>query len=302
MKISILTATYNRGKYLTNLYSSILKNINENIFIEWLIMDDGSTDKTKDIVNNFLTENNNLNLQIKYYYQKNQGKMTALNNLINYLSDDSTLLIECDSDDYLYDNAIKIIYNKYTNINNKNNIYALVFLKYDQNKCNIGNNFHQDNCETTMFDLYFKKNVYGDKALVYITNIRKQYKYILQKNEKFTTEALMHNKMDKKYNVVCFNNPIMVCEYLNDGYSKNIKKLFLENPCGYFEYFKQLLSFNMKDILFSKRLYIIKHYILFSYLTKNKNILKNTNNFLNKLLIILLYIPGNIKTYFWSKK
>ncbi|MDO5555864.1 MAG: hypothetical protein Q4G09_04290 [Clostridia bacterium] len=40
MKISILTATYNRGAYLTKLYNSILKNSNFEIYLEWLIMDD----------------------------------------------------------------------------------------------------------------------------------------------------------------------------------------------------------------------------------------------------------------------
>ena len=40
MKISILTATYNRAKYLNKLYESIIKNLDANIYIEWLIMDD----------------------------------------------------------------------------------------------------------------------------------------------------------------------------------------------------------------------------------------------------------------------
>ena len=40
MKISILTASYNRAKYLDRLYSSILQNSNYGIYLEWLIMDD----------------------------------------------------------------------------------------------------------------------------------------------------------------------------------------------------------------------------------------------------------------------
>ena len=47
MKVSILTATYNRSRELENLYSSLVINSNSNIDFEWLIMDDGSTDKTK---------------------------------------------------------------------------------------------------------------------------------------------------------------------------------------------------------------------------------------------------------------
>ena len=305
MKISILTATYNRADLIKNLYNSLVQNSNFGITIEWLIMDDGSTDNTKAIIDSFINESKSNNfLKICYYYEKNSGKMTAINNLIKYVSDDSDLLIECDSDDFFSSNAVKIISEKYELLNkdNKDNIYALCFLKNDENMCNIGNLFKNNNYESNMFNLYFKDGLTGDKALVYITNIRKKYNYILEKDESFVTEARMHNEIDKIYNVVCFNTPIMICKYLNEGYSKNIKKIFLKNPYGYFEYFKQLLSFDMKDVLFSKRLYIIKHYILFGYLTKQKNPLKNINGFFNKFLFILLYLPGIIKSYMYQKK
>lgn len=302
MKISILTATYNRRNYLNNLYNSLIKNSKYNIYLEWLIMDDGSTDETKNIVNNFISESNENNyLKIKYFKQENQGKMVAINNLIKYVAEDSTLLIECDSDDYFTSNAIKIIYDNYNSIENKENIYALCFLKNDQNLCNIGSLFKGNNYETNMFNLYFKDGLTGDKLLVYLTNIRKKYKYILEKSENFCTEARMFNEMDKNYNIICFNTPIIICEYLSEGYSKNIKKLFFQNPLGHYEYFKQLLNFNMNGVLFSKRLYIIKHYILFSYLTRQKNLLKSVEGFLNKFLIIILYIPGMFKSYFYKK-
>lgn len=302
MKISILTATYNRGSYLSKLYNSLVQNSEYNIYLEWLIMDDGSTDETKNIVNTFITEScENKYLEIKYFTQKNQGKMNAINNLIKYVSEDSNLLIECDSDDYFANNAIKIIDENYNSIKNKNNIYALCFLKNDENLCNIGTLFKENNYETNMFNLYFKDGITGDKLLVYLSSIRKQYKYILEENEKFCTEARMFNEIDKKYNIVCFNEPIMICEYLNEGYSKNIKKLFLENPLGHYEYFKQLLNFDMHGVLFSKRLYVIKHYILFSFLTKQKNLLKNIKGFFNKFLIVVLYVPGIVKSYLYKK-
>lgn len=301
MKISILTATYNRCSYLSKLYNSLVQNSKYNICLEWLIMDDGSTDETKNIVNTFISEScGNEYLEIKYFYQENQGKMSAINNLIKYISDDSTLLIECDSDDYFTNNAIKIIDENYNSIKNKENIYALCFLKNDQNLCNIGSLFKENNYETNMFNLYFKDGLTGDKLLVYLSSIRKQYKYILEKNEKFCTEARMFNEIDKTYNIVCFNQCVMICEYLNEGYSKNIKKSFLKNPLGHYEYFKQLLNFNMNGVLFSKRVYAIKHYILFSYLAKQKNLLKNVKGSFNKFLIVVLYVPGIVKSYLFK--
>ena len=56
MKLSILTATYNREKLLPNLYESIKKNIKSNLKCEWIVLDDGSTDNTKKVVENFKTK------------------------------------------------------------------------------------------------------------------------------------------------------------------------------------------------------------------------------------------------------
>ena len=53
MRISVLTPTYNRGKLLNRLYYSLVKNLKFGIEIEWLIMDDGSTDQTERLVNEF---------------------------------------------------------------------------------------------------------------------------------------------------------------------------------------------------------------------------------------------------------
>ena len=68
MKLSILTATYNRGKYLQKLYDSIKENLKYNQNCEWIIVDDGSTDDTKTFVKKFKDENI---IPIIYYYQKN---------------------------------------------------------------------------------------------------------------------------------------------------------------------------------------------------------------------------------------
>ena len=89
----------------------------------------------------------------------------------------------------------------------------------------MGNNFIEDDYPSTMFDLYFKNGITGEKALVYNASIRKQFEYKLEHNEKFVTEARLHHEMDLQYQVRCFNRPIMICEYQKEGYTQNINKL-----------------------------------------------------------------------------
>lgn len=289
MKISILTPTYNREKLLERLYKSILKNLNYGLEVEWLIMDDGSTDGTAKLIEKFINENK---FDIQYYSQENKGKMEAINNLVPYSTGE--MIIECDSDDYFKQNAFLTIKNTCNELDE--NTYAMCYLKYDQNECNIGNLFKEK--ETTMFDLYFKQGENGEKALVYNANIRKQYNYELEKDEKFVTEARMYHKMDLKYKIKCINEPIMICEYQDGGYSKNIIEVFKKYPYGYYKYFKEMFDMDLRGIYFKKRMYILKHYILFSYLTKRnfKEAINNVKGILNKILFVVMYFPGVIIT------
>lgn len=288
MKISVITPTYNRKDTLGKLYNSILNNLQCDIEIEWLIMDDGSTDGTEEYIQKFKEEKK---FCIKYYKQENQGKMKAINNLVPYA--DSDFLVECDSDDYFTENAFKTIKN---NCILKEKIYAYVFLKSNEKNEIIGNEFKSNNFKSKMFDLYYKQGINGDKALVYNTKIRKQYKYKIEEGENFSTEARLHHEMDGKYDVLCFNEIVMICKYQEDGYSKNIKNIFKKNPNGYFKFFEEMLKKDFSGVKWEKRIYIIKHYILFKYLSKQKMDLRKTS-FVNKLLIFILYIPGIIKSY-----
>lgn len=288
MKISVLTPTYNRANLLERLYESLIKNSKYDIEIEWLIMNDGSTDDTKIIIKKFIVENK---IEIKYFEQENQGKMVSINNLVEKATGE--LIVDCDSDDYFTEDAFKIIKEEYKKNKDEKDIYGLCFLKYDQNGENMGNNFK--NKKTTMFDLYFKEGETGEKAIVFFSSIRKQYKHELEHNERFVTEARMYHKMDEKYKMICINKPIMICEYQKEGYTQNILKQFKENPYGYYDYFKEILQKDMKGVTFNKRLYAIKHYILFEILTRDKSNWKNIKALGNKILYIILYFPGRVK-------
>ena len=301
MKLSIITPTYNRANMLGNLYNSIVKNleknreVQQNIQVQWLIIDDGSTDNTEEVINQYISEKK---IEIQYHKQENQGKMSAINNVVQYA--DGNLIVECDSDDIFSDNAFYDILQAYYETKERNDLYGLCFLKYDLKGNNIGNRFQRE--ETTMFDLYFKEQENGEKAIVFFANIRKQYQYKIEKDEKFSTEARMYHKMDLKYKMKCINKPIMICDYKEDGYTKNIKRVFKENPYGHYAYFKEILEqHDMQGVSLKKRLYVIKHYILFGYLIKHYEI-KNIRSFQNRMWYIILFIPGMIKSYFFNKQ
>jgi len=108
------------------------------------------------------------------------------------------------------------------------------------------------------------------------------------------TEARMYYKMDQGMDGFYIEaEPLMICEYRSDGYTRGIEKLFKNNPYGYYVFFKEVFSYSQKGVLFSKRLYNIKHFILFGYLSSQKffQMIKYPRG-LNKLLFLILYLPG----------
>ena len=270
MKLSILTATYNRAKFLENLYKSILKNIEtSNLKVEWIIINDGSTDNTEEVIDKLILENK---IKIKHLYQENSGKMVAINRGMEEVTGE--LIVDCDSDDFFAEDAFKVIEKNALKLLENEKMYALCFLKQDFSGNISGKRFSINYMESTMFDLYFKQDIEGEKILVFNTKIRKKFKHELEENEKFITEARMYHKMDENYNILCINEVIEIGDYIFDGYTMNIFQTFKKSPNGYYKYFKEIFKKNLNEVSVRKKIYILKNYSLFLILRDKNNIFK----------------------------
>lgn len=101
---SIIIPTYNRAYLLPTAIESVLKQT----FINWelIIIDDGSTDNTEEMVNSFQDK------RIHYYYQKNQERCIARNNGISKAL--GKYICFLDSDDYYLTNRLELLYDDLT--------------------------------------------------------------------------------------------------------------------------------------------------------------------------------------------
>lgn len=135
--VSILTPSFNRASLLKKLYDS-LRNQSDFSF-EWLIVDDGSNDNTRDVCNSFTKDK----FDIKYIYKENGGKHTAINEGVKYCKGILTFIV--DSDDWLTLNAIEEIKKYYFKYNNLNDIAGFSFLRqYHDGKLNITSNHENE--------------------------------------------------------------------------------------------------------------------------------------------------------------
>lgn len=276
--ITVFTPSYNREKELKQLYKSLLKQDFKNF--EWLIVDDGSSDNTKEVVSKWKVEKK---IKIKYIYKKNGGKQSAYNLGLDKCRGDIFLCI--DSDDILKSNVLKNIENDFKKIVDDENIAGIAYLQsYIGNKKKIiGSEFPSDNMICTYYDMYNKYNVNGDKLIVLKTSTAKKYYFPMIEGEKFVPEALIFNRISKDYKFLFINKIAAHKEYLEGGYSNNYFNLVKRNPKGNTLYFKELYEFQPS-------LYNIYGYILFSIYAKKtfKEIIKNHKA---KFKIICLYIP-----------
>lgn len=283
--LTIFTPTYNRGYIIGKLYDSLLSQTNKNF--KWLIVDDGSNDNTEELVKSWIDEDK---IEIKYIKQDNQGKHIAHNTGVENC--DTELFFCVDSDDYLLDNAIEDIYDDYYKLKD-DNISGIVSIRLTKDRKPIGTDMPINIEYSSLSDLYEKYKFKGDTALVFKTNILKEYKFPKIDGEKFIGEEYIYCQIDAKYKLKVSHKKYYVCEYLEDEYTSNIFKLIKNNPKGY--------SILKKTKLKVSKSFIIKYkaaslYIVGCWLSKDKNILKkSTNKFITILAYPLAYVVYSIR-------
>ena len=288
--LGIITATYNREKEIKKLYNSLC---NQTMYdFNWYIIDDGSTDNTKNLVKEF----KNSKFQIKYIYKKNGGKHTALNLAFEIV--DTELVIIVDSDDYLINNAVEIICKKWNKYCNEKKIAGLVFKKKDVNNKNISENFKADEFEENYNNYVINGGIKGDKAEVFKSNIIKKYKYPEFKNEKFMGEGVIWSKISRNYNMIFVNKSIVICEYLEDGLTKSGRRLRINNPRGGMFHSKEYLDKRYRIKIREKNALLFLTYARFAKLNTIALIKKSRHKF----ILLVNVIPSLFLFMYWKRK
>lgn len=225
--LTVFTPTYNRSNNLLKLYNS-LKEQTDRDFI-WHIVDDGSTDDTKNIVDEFISENK---INIIYTYQQNSGKYIAHNNAVKGCT--STLFVCVDSDDWLFPNAVERTKAIWEKVKDVKNICGIASPKKMKDTTGFINTPEYG----TLMQLYNKGVFVGEAMLVFKAEILKRFLFPELSGERFMSESVIYNRIDKKYILYYDNYYLYEAEYLEDGLTKNSSSLQFKNPIS------TLISYN----------------------------------------------------------
>jgi len=270
LEITVFTPTYNRAYTLQRLYDSLLKQ-NYTDF-EWLIIDDGSTDNTEELVNSFVVDCKSFS--IRYYQVENGGKHRAINKALTLAN--GRLFYIVDSDDYLPDNSLQSIIELENTIPaDKRTEYAgIAGIRTDINSALIGKTFDGEICDCTYLEAT-SNNIHGDKAEVYYTEVLRRYPFPEFENEKFIPESVVWNIIAADgYKLRYFNKNIYNCEYQKDGLTAQVTTHYSKSPKGYGLLISQRIKYG-KLVKLSKWKTIFDYYRTFNGKASFKEIATN---------------------------
>ncbi|MBR4863354.1 MAG: glycosyltransferase family 2 protein [Oscillospiraceae bacterium] len=216
--ITVFTPTYNRAKLLGRLYESLKSQSCPEL--EWLIVDDGSTDDTKQVVDAFTCEGQ---LKIRYIYKENGGKHTAMNVGIREAKHAYFLCI--DSDDVLMPGALSALLAAIQDT-------PAGIIAYKENMetgKQIGDPFPEELSETTLIELINLHRCSGDRTLVYRTELLQPHKIPEPPAQRFFPETWLYDRIDEAHRCKLLPQALCSCEYQEGGYSHSFRQLMLRN-------------------------------------------------------------------------
>lgn len=270
--ITVFTPAYNRADLLKRCYESMCRQTNKNFI--WMIIDDGSTDNTKEVVDLWKSDNNRF--EIQYYYKENGGLHTAYNEAIEHI--DTELCVCIDSDDYMPDNAVEIILDFWKK-NGSDEYAGIVGLDYTIDNHVIGD-LLPDKKSVNLIDLLIGKyHIHnGDRTNVVRTELYKKVAPMISfEGEKNFSPHYMHLQISKMYDFLVLNKNLRYVEYQADGMSNSIFKQYLNSPNSFIE---------------TRKLYLSLPGISWKFKLRQSIHLVSSGIIANKMNEVLKYIPS----------
>ncbi|MCI2809286.1 glycosyltransferase family 2 protein [Eoetvoesiella caeni] len=169
---TVLTPTYNRAHTLPRVYASLREQTFQDF--EWIVVDDGSTDDTRQVVQAWQQE---AHFPIHYFWQANQHKKAAFNRGVQ--ESHGELIVALDSDDSLDMNALDAMARTWHDIPepSRAGYVAVTGLCARPNGSIVGDMFPQDEIDATAVDMSFKYHVGGEKFGCMVTEVLRRFPF-----------------------------------------------------------------------------------------------------------------------------
>lgn len=239
--ITVFTPTYNRASLLSRLYDTLILQTYKNF--EWIIVDDGSKDNTKEVVNSFVAERK---IDIHFVQQENGGKHRAINTGVSLAKGELFFIL--DSDDVLPNNALELVAENYKSIKDNASFAGVSGIDGYFDGQSIGTGLPSELLNCNSVDIRYKYHIKGDMKEIFRTSVMKEFPFPNIEGEKFCPEVLVWNRIARKYKLRYFNKIIYKVEYQPEGLTSNIVKARMNSPIASMICYSEILQLDVPFI------------------------------------------------------
>ncbi len=290
--ISVITPTYNRELLLHRVFNSLSSQTYHNF--EWIIIDDGSTDNTRTLVEEWTRSSN---FRITYNYQVNSGKHIAVNKAVKLAK--GYWIILADSDDSFRADSLEFFINQSIDISTRLDYCGVSCRCYGEDQKSIlGSEFPKSkyifDCRES--DLKYRYKVTGELWGMVKRDVLLEFPFKEIINAKFYPESIIWDNIGNKYITRYINEPL---RYYHRDAKNSITKAntYIRYNENYYLWIHNINE-NSKYLIYSPKM-VIKSYIGFSMDSINCNMkffksLKEVTGLFKRLLCILFYPLGFI--------
>jgi len=171
-RFTVFTPTYNRAHTLPRVYESLKRQTCHDF--EWLIVDDGSTDNTRDLVESWQREKP---FPIRYFWQENAHKKTAFNRGVKEAKGE--LFLPLDSDDEVLPSALEILDRHWCNIPlaERDGFSAVTGLCTNEGGVVVGSPFPADVFDSDPLAIRYRHQVEGEKWGFQRTDVLRRFPF-----------------------------------------------------------------------------------------------------------------------------
>ncbi len=228
VQLTIFTPTFNRAYCLPRAYESLCRQTCREF--EWLVIDDGSTDNTPELLRQWQEEGR---MPIRYIRQENQGMHGAHNTAFRNI--DTELCLCLDSDDMLTDDCVEYVLKFWADHAAQHEQVAGCIARDGYISGGFVGTPFPEGVEVAHYNwLIETQGKIGDVKYVFRTEVaRAAPEYPVFPDEKYGSMAYKNQFIDARYPWLLIERVIYLVEYMADGASHNMYQLYRDNPKGW---------------------------------------------------------------------
>jgi glycosyltransferase involved in cell wall biosynthesis len=227
--ISVITPSYNRSHTLEDAYRSLL---DQQVRLEWIVADDGSTDQTPDLIEKLTMD---APFPIRYLQQDHAGKHAAVNRGVAAASGELIGLL--DSDDMLTPGALRRLVTHWRAIPDRSGYVGVTGLCVDEQDRVVGDRFAAEVVDASWQQMCYMHRVRGEKWGVQRADVLRAYPF---PEGAFVPEGIVWREIGKSYQTRYVNEVVRV--YRTGGADRITFTPFSDRAFGATEYGIRMLN------------------------------------------------------------